>query len=216
MANLNGWSRGTWGQLEWGEGSIPLEITGVSATAILTSPGVNAQAVAAVAGITATLGAVSVTINADANATLTGLASTSALGTLTNVTGKANITPASQVGTSALGTVTPEAQAIVSIPNSLVATLGNVSVLVDAEATIIITTGLAGTGAVGTATTITDNQIFVASLQEAFATCPLLLTPRAGATATLTGVSATGVLSTLNIWSPINDSQNPNWTEIAA
>jgi len=53
MAFINGWGRGTWGQLEWGQGSVPVEITGVSATAILTSPGVNAQAVAAVAGITA-------------------------------------------------------------------------------------------------------------------------------------------------------------------
>ena len=145
MANLNGWSRGTWGQLEWGEGSIPLEITGVSATAILTSPGVNAQAVAAVAGITATLGAVSVTINADANATLTGLASTSALGTVATVT--ANIVEIYLSGaTSSLGTAT-----------------------VDAEARV-----------------------------------------------TITGVSATSTLGTLNIWSPINDSQNPNWTEIAA
>jgi hypothetical protein len=74
MAFLNGWGRGTWGQLEWGEGSVPVEITGVSATSALTAPGVNGQAVAAVAGITATLGAVSVTINADANATPSGLA----------------------------------------------------------------------------------------------------------------------------------------------
>jgi hypothetical protein len=110
MAFLNGWGRGTWGELEWGEGSIPVTLTGLSATSALGTPGVNGKAVAAVAGITATLGAVSVTINADANATLTGLASTSALGTLTSVTGKANITPASQVGTSALGTVTPEAE----------------------------------------------------------------------------------------------------------
>jgi len=74
MAFLNGWGRGTWGELEWGEGSIPVTLTGLSATSALTAPGVNGQAVAAVAGITATLGAVSVTINADANATPAGLA----------------------------------------------------------------------------------------------------------------------------------------------
>ena len=130
MAIINGWGRGTWGQLEWGQGSVPVDTYRcIRNSNSRTSPGVNAQAVAAVAGITASLGSVSVTINADANATLSGLASTSALGTLASVTGKANITPASQVGTSALGTVTPEAQAVVSIPNSLVATLGNVSVL---------------------------------------------------------------------------------------
>ena len=214
MANLNGWSRGTWGQLEWGEGSVPLEITGVSATAILTSPGVNAQAVAAVAGITATLGAVSVTINADANVNTAGLGLTSALGTLTSVTGKANITPASQVGTSALGTVTPEAQAIVSIPNSLVATLGNVSVLVDAEATIIITTGVAGTGAVGTTTTITQNivELFLSGATSSLGTA----TVDAEARVTITGVSATSELSNLNVWGLIDESQTPNWTDVAA
>jgi len=73
MAIINGWGRGTWGELEWGEGSIPVTLTGLSATSALTAPGVNGQAVAAVAGITATLGAVSVTINADANATPAGL-----------------------------------------------------------------------------------------------------------------------------------------------
>ena len=34
MAFINGWGRGTWGQLEWGEGSIPVTLTGLSATAI--------------------------------------------------------------------------------------------------------------------------------------------------------------------------------------
>ena len=217
MAFINGWGRGTWGQLGWGEGAVPIEITGVSATAILTSPGVNAQAVAAVAGITATLGSVSVTINADANATPSGLSSTSALGTIASVTGKANITPASQVGTSALGTVTPEAQAVVSIPNSLVATLGNVSVLVDAEATIIITTGVAGTSALGTTTTITNNNFQVPIFNALRSSDPFVNpTVNAACNFTITGVSATGQVGTFNIWEVIDDSQNPNWTEIAA
>jgi len=216
MAFLNGWGRGTWGQLGWGEGSIPVTLTGLSATSALTAPGVNGQAVAAVAGITATLGAVSVTINADANATPSGLESTSALGTLTSVTGKANITPASQVGTSALGTVTPEAQAIVSIPNSLVATLGNVSVLVDAEATIIISTGLASTGGLGTATTITENA-FNVELPEMVSSDPFIVpTVNAGATVTLTGFSATGELGHVFKWQDIDESQTPNWTDVAA
>jgi len=127
--------------MAWGEGSIPVTLTGLSATSALTAPGVNGQAVAAVAGITATLGAVSVTINADANATPAGLESTSALGTIASVTGIANISPTGLEGTSALGTVTPQAGADVSLDGAS-ATLGNVSVLVDAEATIIITTGV--------------------------------------------------------------------------
>ena len=214
MAIINGWGRGTWGQLEWGEGSIPVEITGVEATGIVNGVGVNAQAVASVGGVTATLGTVSVTINADANVDTAGLGLTSALGTLTSVTGKANISPTGQEGTSALGTVTPEAQAIVSIPNSLVATLGNVSVLVDAEATIIITTGVAATGAVGTVTTRTVNR-FEIHLSGATASlgAPTVI---AKADVTLTGVSATSELSNLNVWGLIDESQTPNWTDVAA
>ena len=214
MAFLNGWGRGTWGQLGWGEGAVPITLTGLAATSALGAPGVNGKAVASVASLNATLGAVSVTINADANATPAGLASTSALGTLTSVTGKANIIPASQVGTSALGTVTPEAQAIVSIPNSLVATLGNVSVLVDAEATIIISTGVAGTSALGTATTITTNVFSVAGVQGI--TSLGTATVDAEARVTITGVSATGELSNLNVWGLIDESQTPNWTDVAA
>jgi len=81
MAFLNGWGRGTWGQLGWGEGSVPITLTGLAATSALGAPGVNGKAVASVGGITATLGSVAVTINADANATPSGLSSTSALGT---------------------------------------------------------------------------------------------------------------------------------------
>ena len=216
MAIINGWGRGTWGQLGWGEGSVPVTLTGLSATSALTAPGVNGQAVAAVASLNATLGAVSVTINADANATPAGLASTSALGTIASVTGKANITPASQVGTSALGTVTPEAQAVVSIPNSLVATLGNVSVLVDAEATVIITTGVSATGAVGTLTTVTEN-VFNVQLNEMVSSDPFVNpTVNAAATVTLTGLLATGELGHVFKWEDIDESQTPNWTDVAA
>ena len=215
MANLNGWGRGTWGQLAFGEGVIPVDVSGVSATSAVSGVGVNAQAVATVGGITATLGSVAVTINADANATPSGLSSTSALGTIASVTGEANITPASQVGTSALGTVTPEADAKVSLTGAS-ATLGNVSVLIDAEATIIISTGVAGTSALGTPTTRTVNVVRISTVQQAFGECPLTLTPNAQAKVTLTGLSATGELSTLNVWSPVISTQTPNWRNIAA
>lgn len=215
MAFINGWGRGTWGQLEWGQGSVPITLTGLAATSALGAPGVNGKAVASVAGLNATLGAVSVTINADANATPAGLASTSALGTIASVTGKANITPASQVGTSALGTVTPQAEAKVSL-SGVNATLGNVSVLVDAEATIIISTGLAGTSAVGTLTTITQN-VFNVQLPEMVSNDPFVNpTVNAAATTTLTGLSATGELGHVFKWEDIDESQTPNWTDVAA
>ncbi len=215
MAFINGWGRGTWGQLGWGEGAVPITLTGLAATSALGAPGVNGKAVASVAGLNATLGAVSVTINADANATPSGLASTSALGTIASVTGKANITPASQVGTSALGTVTPQAEAKVSLTGAS-ATLGNVSVLIDAEATIIISSGLAGTSALGTATTKTVNVVRISTVQQAFGECPLTLTPNAQAKVTLTGLSATGELGHVFKWEDIDESQTPNWTDVAA
>src|SRR6056300_1578662 len=216
MAFLNGWGRGTWGELEWGEGSVPVTLTGLSATSALTAPGVNGQAVAAVAGITATLGAVSVTINADANATPAGLESTSALGTLTSVTGIANIFPTGLEGTSALGTVTPQAGADVSL-DGVNATLGNVSVLVDAEATIIITTGVEATGSTGTLSTLTDNRFPATGFGNLRASDPFVNpTVNAACNFTIIGVSATGQVGTFNIWEVIDDSQNPNWTEIAA
>ena len=139
--------------------------------------------------------------------------STSALGTIASVTGKANITPASQVGTSALGTVTPEADAKVSLTGAS-ATLGNVSVLIDAEATIIISTGVAGTSALGTVATVTTNIFSIAGVQGI--TSLGIPTVDAEATITLTGLSATGELSTLNVWSPVVDTQTPNWRNIAA
>jgi len=216
MAFLNGWGRGTWGELEWGEGSIPVNLTGLSATSALTAPGVNGQAVAAVAGITATLGAISVTINADANATPAGLESTSALGTIASVTGIANISPTGLEGTSALGTVTPQADADVSLDGAS-ATLGNVSVLVDAEATIIITTGVAATGSTGTISTITDNRFPAPGFANLRASDPFVNpTVNAACNFTIIGVSATGELGHVFKWQDIDESQTPNWTDVAA
>ena len=216
MAFLNGWGRGTWGQLEWGEGSIPVTLTGLAATSALGAPGVNGKAVASVASLNSTLGSVAVTINADANATPSGLAITSALGTIASVTAKANIIPASQVGTSALGTVTPQAGADVSLDGAS-ATLGNVSVLVDAEATIIITTGVSATGSTGAISTITDNRFPAPGFANLRASDPFVNpTVNAACNFTIIGVSATGELGHVFKWQDIDESQTPNWTDVAA
>ena len=92
--------------------------------------------------------------------------------------------------------------------------MGNVSVLIDAEATVIITTGVAGTGAVGTPSTQSNNVFPI--LGERGTSELGTATVNAQATVSLTGVSATASVGTFNIWSLIDDSQNPNWTEIAA
>ena len=72
---LNGWGRGTFGQLGFGEGSIPVEPTAPGAGTTGTPPvaAVNAQAIASVGGVTATLGSLSVVIQAEANVTPTGV-----------------------------------------------------------------------------------------------------------------------------------------------
>ena len=88
--------------------------------------------------------------------------------------------------------------------------------MVDAEATVIITTGVAGTSAVGTLTTVTAN-VFNVQLNEMVSNDPFVNpTVNAGANVTLTGVSATGVVSNLNVWGLVDDAQNPNWVEVAA
>ena len=180
MANINGWGRGTWGQLTFGE---PLPV-------ILPSP--------------------------------SGL--TSALGTPT-VDAEANVTPASLVGTTGAPAAGVNAQAIAYLPTAL-ATLGSVSVNVDGEANVS-PTGVAATSAIGTPTLITNNNLSV-TLNAAVANTgePVII---ARAIVTLPDDIVTGLTTNepyLNVWSlippnqdtdwePVNDSQTPNWREVA-
>ena len=81
---LNGWGRGTWGQLDYGQSAVPLEITAPAAGSVGTPVAtVNAQAIVSVAGVTASLGSVTVTIQADANITPSTLLAAGNLGTAT-------------------------------------------------------------------------------------------------------------------------------------
>ena len=103
---LNGWGRGTFGQLGFGEGSIPVEPTAPGAGTTGTPvAAVNAQAIASVGGVTATLGSLSVVIQAEANVTPTGVLAASLLGTATT-TSVNNISVTGIATTSALGTIT--------------------------------------------------------------------------------------------------------------
>ena len=77
---LNGWGRAGWGELAFGQGTVPVNITApAAATAGAPTAGVNAQAIATVSGVTASVGSVVVEIQADANVTPSGQAGTSAL-----------------------------------------------------------------------------------------------------------------------------------------
>ena len=86
--------------------------------------------------------------------------------------------------------------------------------MVDAEATIIISSGLAATSALGTTTTRTVN-VFNVQLTEMVSSDPFVKpTVNAAATATLTGLSATGELGHVFKWEDIDESQTPNWTDV--
>jgi len=165
MANINGWGRGTWGQLTFGE---PLPVT-------LTAPG----------------------------------AGTSALGTVA-VDAEANVTPASLVGTTGAPVAGVNAQAIASVPG-VVATVGSLSVEVDGEANVT-PTGQAGTSALGTATTVSNNNLSV-TLNAATSTLGNV-TVDAEANVFPIGQNATGSVGTILVWSRIDETQTPNYTNV--
>ena len=208
---LNGWSRGTWGQLAYGQGSVPLEITAPSAgTAGTPVAAVNAQAIVSVGGVTASLGSISVVIQADANVTPSTLLAAGNLGTATT-TSVNNISVSGLASTSALGTAT------LSTNNNLSpfgldgeARLGAVTPVSNNNLSV---SGFSGTSALGTSTTSTVNNVFVTGLSctSALGTvttvCKANISPELG--------QAEGLVGSTRIWSLIDDSQTPNWQEVA-
>ena len=90
--------------------------------------------------------------------------------------------------------------------------LGSVTTVAKANQT---PTGQAGTSALGTATTQTDNRFDATNVPNLVATVGTL-TFNAKATVTLTGISASGLVGSPFKWQKIDDSQTPNWEEIAA
>ena len=180
MANINGWGRGTWGQLTFGE---PLPVT-------LTAPG---AATAATSGVA---------ITAPGRIGINGV-----------------------VGTTGAPVVGVNGTAIVSVPG-IVGSVGSLAVEVDGEANVS-PTGVAATSAVGSLTTITNNNLSV-TLNAAVANTgePVII---ARAIVTLPDDIVTGLTTNepyLNVWSlippnqdtdwePVNDSQTPNWREVA-
>ena len=132
MANINGWGRGTWGQLTFGE-ALPVTLTApgagtsalgtvaVDAEANVTPAslvgttgapvaGVNGKAIVAVPGIVASVGSVSVAVDGEANVTPTGQVGTSALGTVALVTNN-NLSVTLNAATGSVGTVTTDSEA---------------------------------------------------------------------------------------------------------
>jgi len=108
---LSGWGRAGFGELAFGEGTIPVNVTAPGAgTTGAPVAGVNAQAIASVPGIAASVGSLSVLVDGEANVTPTGQVGTSALGTATTISNN-NLSVTLNAATSTLGNVTVDAEA---------------------------------------------------------------------------------------------------------
>jgi len=127
---LSGWGRAGFGELAFGEGTIPVTLTApAAATTGAPVAGVNAQAIASVPGVTASVGSLSVLVDGEANVTPTGQVGTSALGTATTVSNN-NLSVTLNAATSGLGSVTVDAEANVTLDalTELTASVGKVLV----------------------------------------------------------------------------------------
>tara|TARA_R100001377_G_scaffold20824_2_gene10968 strand:+ start:4870 stop:5346 length:477 start_codon:yes stop_codon:yes gene_type:complete len=115
MANINGWGRGTWGQLGFGSDPLPVTVTGnVGTTALDDGTAVQAAAVAGVTATTSTSGLGDESVSAAANVSVTGNAGTSAVGNESLITNNF-LDMTGLAGTSALGIETVTADADVSV-----------------------------------------------------------------------------------------------------
>ena len=137
-------------------------------------------------------------------------AGTSALGTVA-IDAEANVVPASLVGTTGAPVAGANGKAIVAVPG-IVGSVGTLSVEVDGEANVT-PTGQAGTSALGTATTVSNNNLSV-TLNAATGSVGAI-TLDAEANVFPIGQSATGSVGSVLIWSLIDDTQTPNWEEVA-
>ena len=211
---LNGWGRGTWGQLAYGEASAPLLITAPAAGSTGTPvAAVNAQAIVSVGGVTASLGAVSVNIQAKANVTPATQLAAGNLGTATT-TSVNNISVSGLSGTSALGTssliTNNNIPADTDFDSPMVGQLGTVIPVSNNNLSV---SGFSATSALGTISTRTVNNVFVdgfaatSSLGTVTTVCKANVFPELG--------QAEGLVGSTFVWSLIDEAQTPNWEEVA-
>jgi hypothetical protein len=211
---LNGWGRGTWGQIGFGEGSVPLNITAPSAGTTGTPvAAVNAQAIVSVGGVTASLGSISVVIQADANVTPASQLAAANLGTAAT-TSVNNISVSGLSSTSALGTssliTNNNIPANTDFDSPMVGELGTATTVSNNNLSV---SGFSGTSALGTSLTRTVNNVFVdgfastSSLGTVTTVCKANIFPELG--------QAEGFVGSTRVWSLIDDTQTPNWEEVA-
>ena len=126
---LSGWGRAGFGELAFGEGTIPVNVTAPGAgTTGAPVAGVNAQAIASVPGISASVGSLSVLVDGEANVNPTGQSATSAIGTATTVSNN-NLSVTLNASVSALGSVSTDCKSNVTlVGQELTSSLGVVLV----------------------------------------------------------------------------------------
>jgi len=111
MAIVNGFGRGEWGQLTWGE-PIPVVVTGVAGTSALGNETVQANADVDVTNNLATTGIGTVAVQAFAVVGVSAVASTLGLGDETLITNN-NLSVSGFEVTVSQGSVVTDAQAII-------------------------------------------------------------------------------------------------------
>ena len=126
---LSGWGRAGFGELAFGEGTIPVTLTAPGAgTTGAPVAGVNAQAIASVPGLAGSVGSLAVLVDGEANVVLTGQSSTSALGTASLITNN-NLSVTLNASVSALGSVSTDCESNVTLTGQeLTSSLGVVLV----------------------------------------------------------------------------------------
>jgi len=208
---LNGWGRGTWGQVGYGEGAVPLNITAPAAGTTGTPvAAVNAQAIASVGGVIASLGSVSVFIQADANVTPATQLAAANLGTL-ETTSVNNISVDGLASTSALGTTTLSTNNNVSVITDFAeGLLGTATTVSNNNLSV---SGFGTTSALGTVITRSSNNVNISGVAATSSLGSVTTDAEANIVLALDG--ATANLGVVAVWGLIDDSQIPNWEEVA-
>ena len=151
MAIINGWGRGTWGQLTFGE-PIPVTLTAPAAvTSGLGSVTVVAEANVTTTGQSITAGLGSTTVDAEANISLTGIAATLSAGSIVP-NAAANTTLGTQAITSAIGSVIVFENEVIIMPSLAITS---------ALSTATSTTAAANVVPTGQSATFTTGSIFI-------------------------------------------------------
>ena len=130
------------------------------------------------------------------------------------MTGTANVPETGVAGTGSVGTLATTGAAIQGVTGQA-GTIAQGDETVTGDCNQALTT-VVGTGAVSSVTTITENTVELVGDIPATGVVNGTFGFNLDCNITLTGQVGTGEITLLTVWGIIDDSQDPNWTEIAA